>query len=245
MERQLNTWRKNKLLMGQLFTLYHGTDARVVSMAKDERSVFLSKTDLIISRLWSVYKPYYTEYVPRRIVRHGEVINTFMRAIEQYKGHFDEIGKQYVYGNLIEKLSMLEARYNGSGFYQYGDLYLAAIKDTATDYARRSFAGGELGLIAYRLIEAMDVLQFPEWKPDAETQGLIEEFMEFSAEGKEDPVVITIDGIDSDNLLSDTGKDISWALNFLKEFGHLPDYKFRYNGELDLSSYPMDHLKKQ
>ena len=103
----------------------------------------------------------------------------------------------------------------------------------------------ELGRVAYRLIEAMDVLQFPEWKPEAETQGLIEEFMEFSAEGKEDPVVITIDGIDSDNLLTEKGGDISWELDFLEKFGYLPDAKFRYNGELDLSSYPMDHLKKQ
>ncbi len=231
--------------MGQLFTLYHGTDARMVSMTKDERSDFLSKTDLIISRLWAVYKPYYTEYVPRRIVRHGEVINTFMRSIEQYKDNFEKIGKLNVYYNLTEKLSMLEARYNDSGFFQYGDLYLAAVEDTAKSYASRSFAGGELGLIAYRLIEAMDVLQFPEWKPDAETQGLFDEFMDFAAEGKEDPVVITIDGIDSDNLLTETGGDISSALGFLHKFGYLPDYKFRYNGELNLSIYPMEHLKKK
>ena len=231
--------------MGQLFTLYHGTDARIVSMTKDERNNFLSKTDLIISRLWDVFKPYYTEFVPRRIVRHGEVIDTFMRLIEQYKDDFYKIGKSYVYVNLTEKLSMLEARYDGSGFYQYGSLYLAAVEDTAKDYARRSFAGGELGLIAYRLIEAMDVLQFPEWKPDTETKGLIKEFMDFAAEGKEDPVVITIGGIDSDDLLTETGGSISGALDFLEKFGYLPDFKFRYKGELDLSSYPMEHLKKQ
>ena len=238
-------WRVYNSFMGQIFTLYHGTDARIVSMTKDERNNFLSKTDLIISRLWDVFKPYYTEFVPRRIVRHGEVIDTFMRSIEQYKDDFYKIGKSYVYVNLTEKLSMLEARYDGSGFYQYGSLYLAAVEDTAKDYARRSFAGGELGLIAYRLIEAMDVLQFPEWKPDTETKGLIEEFMDFAAEGKEDPVVITIAGIDSDDLLTETGGSISGALDFLEKFGYLPDFKFRYKGELDLSSYPMEHLKKQ
>ena len=231
--------------MGQLFTLYHGTDARIVSMTKDARSGFLSKTDLIISKLWDVFKPYYTEYVPRRLVRHGEVINTYMRSIEQYKDHFENIGKTNLYGNMMEKFSMLEARYNGSGFYQYGSLYLAAVDETAKKYARRSFAGGELGLIAYRLIEAIDILQFPEWKPDTETQGLINEFMDFSAEDKADPVVITIDGIDSDNLLTETGDDITMVLDFVKKFGFLPDFKFRYNGELDLSSYPMEHLKKQ
>ena len=231
--------------MGQLFTLYHGTDARIVSMTKDTRSTFLSKTDLIISRLWDVFKQYYTEYVPKRIIRHGEVIDTYMRSIEQYKDCFENIGKPNLFSNLMEKLSMLEARYNGSGFYQYGSLYLAAVDDTAKKYARRSFAGGELGLIAYRLIEAMEVLQLPEWKPDAKTQGLIEEFMDFAAEEKADPVVITIDGIDSDNLLTETGNDISAELDFLKTFGYLPDYKFRYNGELNLSSYPIEHLKKQ
>ena len=229
MERQLNTWRKNRLLMGQIFTMYHGTDARVVSMSRDERRDFLSKIDLIISRLWEVYKPYYTEYVPRKIVRHGEEINTYMRSIEQYKGQFEKLGKQIVYSNMFEKLSMLEARYNGSGFYQYGSLYLAAVERSAKDYARRSFAGGELGLIAYRLIEAMDVLQFPEWEPDVEIQELIKQFMDFADEGKSDPVVITIDGIDSDNLLTEKGEDISWELDFLEKFGYLPDAKFRYS----------------
>ena len=230
--------------MGQIVKLYHGTDARMVSMSKDERNDFLDRTDLLVSRLWDVFKPYYDEYVPRKFVRNGKVIETYMRAIEQYKGRFEELGKVNVYYNMMEKLSMLEARYNGSNLFQYKSLYLAATEGTAQSYALRSFAGGELGLIAYRLLEAMDVLQFPEWKPDKETISSIIRLREFSAEENKDPVVITIEGIDSDNLLLENGGDAAIFLDFLNKFDIVPDYKFKYLGDLDLSSFPMEHLKK-
>ena len=78
----------------------------------------------------------------------------------------------------------------------------------------------------------------PQNKKQKETQRML------SALKKGDKV-ITIGGIDSDDLLTETGGDISGALDFVKKFGYLPDFKFRYKGDLDLSPYPMEHLKKQ
>ena len=231
--------------MSQTITLYHGTDARMVSMKKDERNDFLSMVDRIISKLWEIYEPYYSEFDQEKFsLPNGDKAYKYKRRIELLKDRFMNCGKEVVFYNLFEKLSMLDSRYNMSGLFQYGCLYLASTKETATNYARRSFAGGELGLIAYRLIEGMDILCLPEWNPDSETQKDLARFLDFCEEEKADPVIITIEGIDSDYLLSEDGGNATWFFDFLNHFGYPPDYKFRYKGELCLSGFPIEHLKK-
>lgn len=229
--------------MAQLITLYHGTDARMVAMTKDERDGYLAIVDRVTTKLWDFFKPYYNEYIPRKIVRHGEVIETYMRSIEQYKGFFDNLDKSYVYANLIQKLSMLDARDNGSGLFQYGSLYLAVTEHSAEKYAYSSFAGGESGLTAYRLIEAITLLQFPQWQPTPETQKGIHTIMQFASEEKSDPVIIRIDGIDRNNLLTEDGNDPTNYFEMLDQCDPRMDLKFRYKGNLDLTKYPMTHLK--
>ena len=217
----------------------------MVSMTTDERSDYLSMVDRVIARFWDVYQPYFTEFEQVEFfLPNGDKAYKYKRRIELLKDKFIECGKDVVFHNLYEKLSMLETRYVGAGLFQYGFLYLAATKDSAAGYARRSFAGGELGLIAYRMIEGMDVLQLSEWKPDGSVQDDIARILEFSQEDKSDPIVITLDGIDSNNLLSENGGDPSSFFDFYNRFGYVPDYKFRYIGELNLSAFPTEHLKK-
>ena len=217
----------------------------MVSMTMDDRADYLSMVDRVITQFWDVYKPYFTEFEQVEFfLPNGDKAYKYKRRIELLKDKFIECGKEVVFHNLYEKLSMLESRYVGAGLFQYGFLYLAATKDSAAGYARRSFAGGELGLIAYRMIEGMDVLQLSEWKPDGSVQDDIARILEFSQEDKSDPIVITIDGIDTNNLLSENGGDPSWFFDFYNRFGYVPDYKFRYKGELNLSGFPAEHLKK-
>ena len=70
-------------------------------------------------------------------------------------------------------------------------------------------------------------------------QELIKQFMDFADEGKPDPVVITIDGIDSDNLLTEKGEDISWELDFLEKFGYFEQAKHPPQNRV------LNHLCKQ
>ncbi len=231
--------------MGQTITLYHGTDARLVDMSKDERAIFFAMVDRVISRLWDVYKPYYTERVYKeKLLPNREKILIERRRFDLLKDVFVQCDKEVIYNTLSEKLNMLECRYNGSGYYQYGGLYLAAVKESAEGYARRSYAGGELGNICYWMIRGMDILRLPEWKPDDETKGEIAQLMAFASEEKRDPVVITIENVDSDELLAESGSNAAMFFDLLDKTGHILDFKFRFKGELDLSAYPMEHLKK-
>ena len=230
--------------MGQKITLYHGSDARIVLMSKKERADFFAMIDRVISKLWEVYKPYYTErFYKERLLPNKEIIYKEYRRFVLLKDYFVKCGKEIIYNTLNEKLSMLEFRYNGSGYYQYGSLYLAAVKETAKGYALRSYAGGELGNICYWMIRGMEILQLPEWRPDDVTQNEIARILAFAAEDKREPVVITIDGVDSDNLLAENGGDAVLFFDLRDKFGIVSDFKFRFIGELDLMKYPMEYIK--
>lgn len=42
--------------------LYHGTDARIISMSETERNAYLSNCQKVIDYLWDTYKPYHLTY---------------------------------------------------------------------------------------------------------------------------------------------------------------------------------------
>ena len=100
-----------------------------------------------------------------------------------------------------------------------------------------------MGNICYWMIRGMGILRLPEWKPDDETKGEIARILAFASEEKRDPVVITIENVDSDRLLAENGGSAAIFFDLLDKTGHISDFKFRYKGELDLSAYPMEHLK--
>lgn len=229
-------------------TLYHGTDARMVSMSKEERMEYLTVVDHVASSLWKVYEPYYHKFVPYTVIRNGEEKHTYKKAFESYIDILNSRGYPDMYSNLTLALSRMDSRNQGEGLYQYGALYLAGTNYSAEKYAHSSFAGGERGLNAYRLIEGMNILQFPEWEPDSCLQMEIDRIMDFASFEKADPVVITLEGIDTDNLISEDGTPASAYLQIYYdalEKGRPTDFKFRYNGDLDLSKFPVVHVRKK
>ena len=231
--------------MDKLLTLYHGTDSRILSMAQDEMKAYLSLVDKAITSMWKVLAPFeefemYEFKGPRGDKRFGT-----RRVIEGYQDQFIKAGKKDLYANFSEKLSMQRLRLNGAELYQYGDLYLAASHESARRYAIRSFAGGELGLLAYRFIEGLDFLNLPEWNPTPEIQDAIMRIMEFGEEGKEDPVIVTLEGIDPEDLVMENGTSAKEEIEaYYNILGNLGDLKFRYMKDTDLSQYPIEHLKK-
>lgn len=175
----------------------------------------------------------------------GEIGYSFIPEFETYKDLFIEKGSECLYGNLYEKLSMLDCRDKGSGLYQYDSLYLTSSKDKAKHYACRSFAGGELGLIAYRLLEGIEVLNFKKWKPDAQVVLAISNIKDFSLEGKEEPIVITLNNIDSQYLLDEDGRPITIGLERLLRREEMSGDSFRYIQDITLSLENAEYLKKQ
>ena len=222
--------------------LYHGTDARLISMPKESRLQYLNEVNKAIDYLWTIYKPSYFTMIKYDIhLPDGSIGFSYKKEFENYKNLFQEKGLTNLYINIYEKLSMLESRDNGAGLYQYGHLYLCASKDSAIRYAYRSFAGGELGLIAYRLIEGLDVIKFPEWKPSKEICSIIEKIKDFSKDEARDPVVISIENVDVGDLLMEDGRKIDNSLiNRMSKRQY--DFKFRYLRDVQLDLVHAEHL---
>ena len=129
---------------------------------------------------------------------------------------------------------MLEANENGSPNYQYGDLYLTGDKNKAKSYALRSFAGGEIGSIAYRLIQGAGILGWINLDEQDEVYKAIGKIKQF-AEDEPNPVVLKIKDIGVGNLLLENGNPVQQKDLALVRYG-----SFRCKDNFDLS---MDNVE--
>ena len=158
----------------------------------------------------------------------------------------NEKGGIYMYQNLFEKLAMIDCRNNNAGLYQYENLYLCSSKLTAASYATSSFAGGEMGLIAYRLIQGADIINFENFRPNSNIQSIMNKIREFAKEGNEKPAIVTIENIDVDYLSFEDGKPIEKD-NFAEwlEPRRKRQLKFRYTKPLELSECKVELYNKE
>lgn len=228
--------------MEERYTLYHGTDFRIITMSEKERLDYFSIVKRVIDALWAYFKPLYTTQTQvAKKMPDGSYGFVSQPLIEKYRQTFAEQGKESVYSNLLQKLSMLEARDLGSGMYQYDSLYLSGDKNKACRYANCSFAGGEYGLIAYRLIEGFDIINPLEFTPDTGLLSDMDIVKAFSQENVADPIVVTIDGISPKDLLNEDGNPVSVSLfeNGLHEY-----LSFRLCKTIDLKNYSIKHLRQ-
>lgn len=164
----------------------------------------------------------------------------------KYGKILNEKGGMYMYQNLFEKLAMIDCRNNNAGLYQYENLYLCSSKLGAADYASKSYAGGELGLIAYRLIQGADIINFENFRPNSNIQSIMNKIREFAKEGNEKPAIVTIENIDVDYLSFEDGKPIEKD-NFAEwlEPRRKRQLKFRYTKPLELSECKVELYNKE
>lgn len=200
--------------MNETLILFHGTDARLISLSETERCAYIEGCIKAIKHLWSIFKPYYVTQELVETVIKGNKAFVLQRKIEMYKEYIINHSDSVYWYNLYEKLSMLEANENGSQYYQYGDLYLTGDKNKARRYALSSFAGGEIGLIAYRLIQGAEILGWDSCNNDESLKKTIESIKSF-AEAQVIPVVIPISDLDMDYLFYETGGSIKNDNKFL------------------------------
>lgn len=202
-------------------TLYHGTDARIVSMSVDERKKYFLNCRNAIDNLWELYKPLFQELDSTAANQNPWRLPK--REIDKYKDLL-ESKEEFLYYNLVEKLNMIDYWKQGIQQYQYGDLYLTALKMKAERYAMRSFAGGELGLMVFRLVESADVIGL-DYSQSKEINA-IERVMQFALdESNYDPVVFELSNVPIKNLLTDEGKPINEKIApFCQDFRFVGDY---------------------
>lgn len=173
--------------------LYHGTDARIIRMPDDERNRYMNSCHAVVNYLWQFFETTYKE-----------------NKTAQYKEILSKVEDPNLYYNLLEKLAMVDMMKNGRQQYQYGDLYLTSREHTADNYAKRSFAGGEIGLIAYRMIQAAEIIGFDGLYDNSEAVADIDIVRRFST-NKNEPIVLKIRDLDPSFLQTDTGKPIDWS----------------------------------
>lgn len=228
-----------------MMELYHGTDARIIEMSNKERVQYLQDCNLVIDALHPLFKPL-LEWEKVETVRNGQTIYIYEYPLKlRYEKLLNEKGGPHMYSNLYEKIMMIDARNNNAGLYQYKDLYLCSTKRSAMSYAQRSYAGGETGLTAYRLIQGAEIISFENIYQDPLVKQAAEKVKQFAKEGNERPAIVTIDNIDIQCLFYENGKTIDKD-DFEEWFEQRKEHqlKFRYTKTVDLSQCKVELLNK-
>ena len=226
--------------------LYHGSDARIIEMTKDEREQYKNDCNIVVDYLFPLFKPLMT-WEKVETILNGEKIYYYEIPLKlRYQNLLNEKGGQGMYFNLSEKLMMIDARNNGSELYQYNDLYFCSSKLSATNYARSSFAGGETGLNAYRLIQGAEIIGFENMYADPNVKRAAERIKEFAKEGNERPVIITIEDIDPAFLFFEDGRPLDKDdIEDLIERGRICRFNLRYTKYVELKTGKIEFLNKE
>lgn len=218
--------------MDKHIIFYHGTDARMVRMNKKERNNYFADCFLIIDKLWPFYKSLLkSEYIEKIV--HGE-----KRLVERlkidllYQDLIEEQGELNYY-DLREKILMLRDNKRGNGLYQYGSLYVATTEKRASSYARRAFAGGELGLITYRLIQGANIIHFEHFHKNPEIERAMVRVIKMATCSKKEPVIFKLEHLNIENLQWEDGRPIDYNDKLFSLIAENASASFRYNGDVD------------
>lgn len=226
--------------------LYHGTDARIIEMSHEERQQYLKDCNMVIDAIFKHLSPL-LKWEKVEVVENGKKVEKYEYALKhRYEKILNEKGAPYLYLNLFEKLMMIDARNNNSGLYQYGDLYLSTMKRIAMNYSRRSFAGGETGLCAYRFIQGAEIIGVEDIYKDIAVKEASENIKEFAKEGNEKPAIVTIENIDIDYLLHENGKPLEKVfMKSLFEDKRTMGFSLRYTKPVDFNKCKVEILNEE
>ncbi len=193
--------------MEKKLVFYHGTDARIVRMSQEERNCYFADCNLIIDALWPFYEALLEKEYIEKIVHGEKRLVERLRIDLLYQNLFEGKGELDYY-DLREKILMLRDCKRGIELYQYGNFYVATTKSRASSYALRSFAGGELGLITYRLIQGAQIIKFDNFCPNTDVDHAMSNIIEMATSIKREPVVFKLENLNIDNLQWEDGRPI-------------------------------------
>jgi hypothetical protein len=205
----------------------------MIMMSKEERLKHLSKCKDVVHYLWNIYKPLCEVKHEVITTEKGDKLYKVYREIENFKPLIIKKTDKTTWSNIYEKLLIFESHLNNSELYQYSHLYVTTLKWRAESYARRSFAGGELALIAYRFIECIEILEWKHLVVDEVIQQNIMYIKNFANHPQ--PVVIAIDDMEEQYLKAEDNKDLLFFDNELCTQNL--KYINEYNLTLDKAEY--------
>jgi hypothetical protein len=175
---------RDQLLQMNIPIFYHGSDARILRMPQKERMLMHKTCKEVAAMLWQYYKPHCDG-------------NGLLKDLRDY------VPEQHkLYNALFDKVSLWASYVDGASSYQYQDegIYLTTEIYKARNYAYNSFAFGEVGSIAYRMIQGLDFYRFEDFKPNAEEADAINRVKQF-AQGSPEPTVTIVDDVDTDYMI--------------------------------------------
>ncbi len=198
--------------------MYHGTDLRMVSMSEQERINYKNKCFSLAEYLW----PNFSE-----CLNLGDFYQELKRVVSKKKGVSE-------WNNFWHAINCYSAYINKCQFYQYesGCIYLTNLKFRAEEYARKAFAGGELGMIAYRFQEMAAFIGINlNLQPNA-LQIALEEIRKMGNSTPQ-PVIFEIRDYHLDKLQFENGKPVPMSLlsSLNTGFGG----SFRYCDQIELN----------
>ena len=211
--------------------LYHGTDARIWAMSDDERKKFIQACQLSVDFLWQIFDPYYNQYI--KIITNDPYEGCWIRdrRVEELKPLLTRGDDETKFYDLYNTLICVDSQKNGNQLFQYGDLYLTNNLERAINYARQSFAFGEIGLNAYRMLEAAKRINVLDWNPTPTVENALLEVQEF-AESQAEPIILKFSDYDINLLRTEDMRPI--AIEELSSNGIC--LSFRYLGSLDFQN---------
>ena len=178
--------------------LFHGTDLRIASLSDQERFAYKDACLVAAKHLWQFFEPY----------SHLENPMIFDK-LDALKLKLPQEDFPNLYANLCDKIILYKAYLNSSTRYQYDKVvtYVCSAQTGAQNYAYRAYAGGEMGLIAFRMLEASKVMGLKYDNTDSLTLNSIRRVEDFALSTPQ-PAVIPIDDYKKELLSLEDGKSI-------------------------------------
>ena len=201
-------------------SLYQGTDARILAMTSEEKDEWRK----ICLKLADIPRRYYTE------VYH----------LHTLKKSFENGNREDIFWNLSDAISRYDAMKNGNKQYQYGEIYLTNGFSMAKSYAYGSFAFGEVGLNAYRMLEAARFFGF-EFPSNTRGSNLSARLWTFAHDNPK-PVVLTFHNVPCDDLLFDDGKELTGFETCLIDGTCISSLKLKDSNQFDINKAEVQKL---
>ena len=209
----MNKKQKYALILEQHPVLFHGTDARILAMNEQKRSIMLHACKDIIDILWEHYGPL--------VIGDGK--------IDRFRVLFETEDEYRRFTLAASMCFHMKERHNP--LFGHEALYLTSIESSARRYAQRAGYFGEIGFVAYSMIDAARREKLLDIVPEALATPIIR-----FAEAEHEPVVVSVSGYDPGLLKTELGDEIEIIR------GTVRGSDFRYLGMLDLRQFPMTTL---
>jgi len=209
--------------MNNKIFFYHGTDARIVQMSAEKRNSLHNFCKLVATQL----RPYF----PANIL-----------CLDLFKKPLDYESNPTPFLNLQNALTLCDGILGDSPLYNYDHFSITNSRERAKNYAYRSFAFGEIGLMAYRMLDVCLQMGLTKWGPYP-LKEFCKELLDF-AEAEPEPVVFEFDDLDINDIENENGEKVSSEMVKRLQDGDSFQASFRYNKDVELNLDNAIYLRK-